>query len=104
MIKTNKITLNIKSDGEGGFGIIISDLTGVLSETLLPVEDAFTFTARIRIGAKTTIPPVSAKIIEKMMDNAVAEGCSDDFSSNWVVNNKGNAAAWLVTFADNAVA
>lgn len=103
MIKANEIALDIESDGEGRFGIILGGLADMMGEALLTEEDAFAFAARIRILRKATIPPIGADIMEKMVDDAITKRCGDDFAGDWVVDDKGDTTAGLITAADNTV-
>ncbi len=104
MIKANEITLDIKSDGEGGLSIIFSGLANMVGEALLAEENAFAFATRIRIFRKAAVPPISADIIEKMMNDAITKWCGDDFAGDGVVDDKSDAAARLITTADDTVA
>lgn len=103
MIEANEITLDIKSDGESGFSIIFSGLANMVGEALLAEENAFAFATRIRIFRKAAVPPISANIIEKMMNDAITKRCGDDFAGDGIVDDKSDAAARLITTTDDAV-
>ncbi len=75
-----------------------------MGEAFLTIECAFALTARVRIGDKTTVPPIGADIIEKMMHDAVAKGCGNDFANHWVAYDESHTAAGFVIAAHNAVA
>lgn len=104
MAEANKIALDIEGDGESGLVVILGDFGNMMSEAFLPVEDALFLTARIGINAKTTIPPFSTDIIEKMVDNAITERGCDDFASDGVVHHEGNTTIRLVIATQNAIA
>ncbi len=102
--ETDKITLNVKGDCEGGLSVIVGDFTDVFGEALLAIEDAFAFATRVRIGAETLIPPIGGETIEKMVDDAVAKRSSNDFAGNRVVDDKSNAATGAINPTENAIA
>lgn len=80
------------------------DDADVVSEALLAVEDAFIIATGIRIGTETAIPPFSAEIIKKVVDDAVAEGCGDNLAGNRVMNNEGDATIRVIGATNNTVA
>lgn len=104
MIQAHKISLDVKLDSVGGDGVILGDLTEVMSEALLTIECAFAFATGIGIGDETPVPPFRANIEEKMVHDAVAEGCGDDFSNHGVADNKSHAAAGLIVAAHDTIA
>ena len=75
-----------------------------MGEAFLAVERAFAFAAGVRVRDKTTVPPIGADIIEKMMHDAVAKGCGNDFANHWVAYDESHTAAGFVIAAHNAVA
>ncbi len=48
-----------------------------------------------------TIPPVTTKIEEKVMDNTIAKGGGDNFADNWIMDNKGDATAGVVSAVED---
>lgn len=76
----------------------------MVCEALLAIECTFAFAARIGIGDETTVPPFSATIIKKMMNDAVAKGCGDDFANDGVMNDESDAATRFIKAAHNAIA
>lgn len=104
MTKTEKIALNVERNDEGGLGVILASKANMTEEAMLTEEDAFVLAAGIRIDDKAAVPPISADIIEKMMDDAVAERCGDNLADDWVMDDESHTAARDVTTANNAVA
>lgn len=104
MVEAHKITLNIEFDSKSWFGIVLGSLTNVTSKAFLAVECAFALATRIGIRNEATIPPLGTAIIEKVVNDAVAKGCSNDFANDWIVDDKGDAAARFIKTAYDAVA
>lgn len=104
MVKAHEITLDVEFDGEGLASVVFGDLADVMGEALLAVECAFADATRIRIGAKAAVPPAGANIEEEMMNHAVAEGRSDNFTDDGVMDDKGDATAGFIVMTNEAVA
>jgi len=104
MVEAHKIALDIEFDDEGGASVIFGGAADVGGEALLAEESAFADTARIRVDEEAAIPPVGANVVEKVMDDAIAERGGDDFADDGVVDDEGDAATGLVAALDDAVA
>lgn len=76
----------------------------MMSEAFLAVEGAFALATRIRIGNEAAIPPIGATVIKKMMNDAIAKRCGDDFADDGIVDNKSDAAARFIETTDDAIA
>ncbi len=75
---------------------MLGDLGDMTQNTLFGIQCAFTFATRIRVRNKTAVPPISANIVEKMMNDAIAKRCSDDFTNNWIAHDEGDAASGAI--------
>lgn len=104
MVQTHEISLNVEFDGESGLGVILRGLADVASKALLAVERTLAFATGVGIGNEAAIPPFGAAIIEKMMDDTVTEGCSDDFTDDGVVDDEGDAAARFIKTTYDTIA
>ncbi len=96
--------MDVKLDSEGGCVVIVGDLANVVKESFLAEEGAFVFTAGVGIGNEAAVPPVSTNIKEEMMNDTITKGGGDDFASDGVMNDKGNAATGFIIMLDNAIA
>ena len=103
VVETHEIALNIELDREGLAGIVFGGLANMMSETFLSVERSFADTTRIRVGAKMSIPPISADIIEKMVDDAITERGGNDFSGDGVMDDEGDAATGFIIMTNEAI-
>lgn len=104
VVETHEIALNVEFDDESRAGMVESGAADVGGEALLAEEGAFADAAGVRINDEAAVPPISADIIEEMVDDAVAEGCGDDFADDWVADDEGDAAAGLIAALDDTVA
>lgn len=104
MVEAHKIALNIEFDDEGGASVIFGGAADVGGEALLAEESAFADTARIGVDEEAAVPPVGANVVEKVMDDAIAERGGDDFADDGVVDDKSDAATGFVAALDNTVA
>ena len=104
MVEAHEIALDVEFDGESLFSIIIRRETDMAGKTFLPIERAFSDTARIRIGAKAAVPPFSASAKKEMMDNAVAKWGGNDFADDRIVNDESDAAAGFIITANETIA
>ncbi len=75
----------------------------MMSEALLTIEGTFALAARVGVGDETSIPPIGANIIEKMMNDAVTKRCGDNFTDDGVVNDKSDAATGLIKMTQNTI-
>lgn len=100
----HEITLDVELDAEGGLGVVLGDAADVGGETLLGVERAFVDAARVGVGDKVAVPPVTAKVKKQVVDNAVAKGGGDDLADDGVADDKSHAAAGMVSAVDDMVA
>lgn len=104
MVETHKITLDVEFDDEGGASVIFGGTADVGGEALLAEESAFADTARIGVDEEAAVPPVGANVVEKVMDDAIAERGGDDFADDGIVDDEGDAATGFVAALNNAVA
>ena len=104
MAEADKITLNIEGDDKSWLSVIAGGEAEVMSEALLAIEDAFADATRVRIGNEAAVPPTSVEIVEKMVNDAVAEGSGDNLARDGVVDDKSYATVGPIDAADDAVA
>lgn len=104
VVQAHEIPLNVEFDGESGFGVILCGLTNVASKAFLAVKCTFASATRVGVGNEAAIPPFSAAIIKKMMDDTVTERCSDDFADDGVVDDESDAAARFIKTAHDTIA
>lgn len=104
VVEAHEVALDVEFDDESRAGVIFRGATDVGGEALLAEEGAFTDAAGVGVDEKAAVPPVSADIIKKVMDDAVAERGGDDFADDGIVDDKSDAAAGFVAALDDAIA
>lgn len=104
VVEAHEVALDVEFDDEGGAGVILGCAANVGGEALLAEESAFADAAGIGIDDEAAIPPAGADVIEKVVNDAVAERGGDDFADDGITDDESDAAAGFVAALDDAVA
>ena len=70
-------------------------------EAALSEEGTLRFAAGVGIIDEVSVPPISADIIDKMMDDAITERGGDDFADDGIADDEGDAAAGAISLPEN---
>lgn len=103
MVQTNKVALEIALHDVGGNSAVVANTTHFTLEVFNTVECAFAFATRVGAGQKARTPPLVGVFNKKAVDDAVDKRGGDDFASDGVVDDKGDATAWVVGAGDNRI-
>ena len=95
-----KVALNDIS----GFCAVFGNTTHFSLKIFNAVECAFTLATGIRGGRETRFPPHVRVFKKKMVNDTIDKRGGENFASDRVVNNEGDAAARVIGTSDNSVA